>query len=515
MSEPTSDPLAELERRREEALGMGGAERIARQHASGRLTARERLAALIDPGSWYELGLLAEAEHRRPQPAPADAVVAGLARIDGRKVCVIAVDATVLAGTTGQVNMRKQNRVARWAGERGLPLVCLSDNDGGRIPDVMGWRFSGLPFDFQTFVQAPEGRPEVPRLVAVLGASFGDSALHAAMGHYVVMTRNAAIALSGPPIVAAAIGEELTAEELGGPKPSAERSGNAHLVVDDEQAALAALRRALAYLPDSAALPAPAAAPAAPARDPETLPALVPREPRRGYDMRKVLEAVFDEGSLLPWGEAYGPSVLCMLGRLEGEALGVVASQPLHRGGVMDVPALRKEAAFIDLCDTFNLPLAFLQDVPGLMIGSEAEGAGILSGYESVVARLARARVPKVTVVVRKAYGGGHFALGGRPTHPDLVLAWPTAELGFMAPETGIRTVHKRRLEEVRAGQGKEAEDALVAELTAEWEHESEPWEAAARFSIDDVIDPRRTREAIATGVDFAWGSGPRLRSAR
>jgi acetyl-CoA carboxylase carboxyltransferase component len=514
-SEQGHDALAEYERRRALALGMGGAERIERHHASGRLTARERLEKLVDPGSWYELGLFAEAEQRREQPAPADAVVAGLGRVDGRKVCVLAVDATVLAGTTGQVNMRKQNRIARWAGMRGLPLICLSDNDGGRIPDVMGWRFSGLPFDFQTFIQAPEGRPEVPRLIAVVGASFGDSALHAAMGHYVVMTRNAAVALSGPPVVAAAIGEEITAEELGGPKPSAERSRNAHLVVDDEEAAIAALKRALSYLPDSAALPAPSVLAAAPARDPETLAGLVPADPRQGYDMRKVLEAVFDAGSLLPWAERYGASVLCTLARLEGEAVGIVASQPMQRGGVMDVSALAKEAAFIDLCDTFNLPLVFLQDVPGLMIGSEAEQAGILAGYERVVARLARAKVPKVTVVVRKAYGGGHFALGGRPTHPDLLLAWPTAELGFMAPETGIRTVYKRRLEEAREEGGKEAEDELAAALTADWEHESEPWEAAAHFFVDDVIDPRRTREAVATGIEFAWGSGPRIAAGR
>jgi propionyl-CoA carboxylase beta chain len=509
------EALAEYRRRREAALGMGGPERIARHHESGRLTARERLDLLVDAGSWYELGLFAEAEQRRAEPAPADAVVAGLGRVEGRKVCVLAVDATVLAGTTGQVNMRKQNRIARWAGLRGLPLICLSDNDGGRIPDVMGWRFSGLPFDFQTFVQAPAERPEVPRLIAVVGASFGDSALHAAMGHFVVMTENAAVALSGPPVVAAAIGEELTAEELGGPRSSAERSRNAHLVVAGEEAAIAALKHALSYLPDSAAHPAPRCDPVAPSRDSASLPDLVPADPRRGYDMRKVLEAVFDGGSLLPWAERYGPSVLCALARLEGNPVGVVASQPMQRGGVMDVPALAKEAAFVDLCDTFNLPLVFLQDVPGLMIGSEAEQAGILAGYERVVARLARAKVPKVSVIVRKAYGGGHFALGGRPTHPDLLLAWPTAELGFMAPETGIRTVHRRRLEEARASGGKEAEDALAAELVAEWEHESEPWEAAAHFFLDDVIDPRRTREAVATGIEFAWGSGPRIGAAR
>lgn len=512
-SAPT--PLEELMRRREAALAMGGPERIARHHESGRLTARERIEQLVDPGSWYELGLLAESEFRREQPAPADAIVAGLARVDGRKVCVLAVDATVLAGTTGQVNMRKQNRVALWAGRRGLPLICLSDNDGGRIPDVMGWRFSGLPFDFRTFVQSPEGRPEVPRLVAVVGASFGDSALHAAMGHFVVMTRNSAVALSGPPVIAGAIGEELTSDELGGPRVSTEQSGNAHLVVEDEEAALDALRRMLSYLPDSADHPAPSAPPAEPARDPEQLPTLVPSNPRRGYDMRNVLEAVFDGGSIMPWAELYGASVLCSFARLEGEPVGIVASQPMQRAGVMDVPALAKEVAFIDLCDTFNLPLVFLQDVPGLMIGSDAERSGILAGYERVVARLARAKVPKIAVLVRKAYGGGHFALGGRPTHPDLILAWPTAEMGFMAPSTGVRTVHRRRLEATLEREGKEAHDRLVEELAAEWARESEPWEAAAHFYIDDVIDPRRTREAVATGIDFAWGSGPRVGATR
>ena len=511
----TAERVEELMRRREAALAMGGPERIARHHASGRLTARERIDALVDAGSFYELGLLAEPELRRDAIAPADAIVSGFARIDGRKVCILAVDATVLAGTTAQVNMRKQNRLAAFAGRVGLPLVCLSDNDGGRIPDVMGWRFSGLPFDFLTFVQAPPGCPEIPRMAAVLGASYGDSALHAAMGNYVVMTPDSALALSGPPVVSAAIGEDLTHDELGGPAVAAGMSGSAHAVVEDEQAAFAALKRFLAYMPDTAAMPAPTAPPRPPATDPERLLKLVKADPRRGYDMRKVLDAIVDADSLLPWGERYGASVICALARLEGEPVGVVASQPMQRGAVMDVPALAKEAAFIDLCDTFNIPLAFFQDVPGLMIGSEAERAGILHAYERVVARLARAEVPKVAVVVRKAYGGGHFALGGRPTHPDLVLAWPTAELGFMAAATGVRTVHRRQLEETLAAEGQEAHDRLVARLAEDWARESEPWEAAAHAYIDDVIDPRTTREAVRIGIDFAWGSGPRVTKAR
>ncbi len=509
------DRLADLERRRAAALAMGGEERVARHRESGRLTARDRIDLLVDPDSWYEIGLLAEPELRRERSAPADAIVAGLARIEGRKVCVLSVDATVLAGTTAPVNMRKQNRIARWAALRGLPFICLSDNDGGRIPDVMGWRFSGLPFDFQTFLQSPAGSPAIPRLIAVVGASFGDSALHASMGHYVVMTRSSAIALSGPPVIAAAIGEEIEADELGGPKVSTEITGNAHAVVDSEEEAIAALRRALSYLPDSSDHPAPTADPVEPARPAEELLSLVPSDARRGYDMRKVLEAIFDADTIFPWRDRYGKSLLTSLARLEGQPVGVLASQPMQRAGVLDVPALKKAAAFVDLCDTFNIPLVFLQDVPGLMIGSDAERAGILGGYESIVTRLARARVPKIAVVVRKAYGGGHFALGGRPTHPDLILAWPTAELGFMAPATGVRTVYKRRLEETLARDGQVAHDALVEELTEEWARESEPWEAAMHVFIDDVIDPRETRRALAEGIDFAWGTGPRISTQR
>jgi acetyl-CoA carboxylase carboxyltransferase component len=180
----------------------------------------------------------------------------------------------------------------------------------------------------------------------------------------------------------------------------------------------------------------------------------------------------------------------------------------------MDVPALTKEASFADLCDTFNLPMVFLQDVPGLMIGTDAEKGGILRGYERVVVRLARATVPKIATIVRKAYGGGHIALGGRPVRPDLLLAWPTAEMGFMAPETGVRTVYRRRLDALLEDDGQEAHDALVSELEAEWAAESEPWEAARNVILDDVIDPRRTREMIKAGIEFAWGSGPRVTKA-
>jgi acetyl-CoA carboxylase carboxyltransferase component len=504
-------PLDELHRRRATALEMGGSERVQRHRGSGRLTVRERIDLLVDEGSWTELGMLAEPEIKREQPMAADAIVTGLARVAGRKVCLLAIDATVLAGTTAPVNMRKQNRVAEWAGRRGLPLICLSDNDGGRIPDLLGWRFSGVPFDFTSFLQSPAGSPAVPRVTAILGESYGDAALHAAMGSFVVMRSSTAIALSGPPVIRAAIGEDVAAAELGGPAVSADTNGSAHCVVDEEGEALDAVRRFLTYMPDSAALPAPVAPAAAPARDPRAIGDLVPAAPRRGYDMRKVVESLADEGSILHWGERYGGSLLCALVRFEGQPAGLVASQPLRRAGVLDVPALTKEARFVELCDTFNLPLVFLQDVPGLMIGTDAEKSGILRAYETVVTALARATVPKIAIIVRKAYGGGHIALGGRPVRPDLLLAWPGAEMGFMAPETGVKTVYRRKLEALEADEGPEARDALAAELEAEWAAESQPWQAAANIILDDVIDPGQTRRHIVEGIDFAWGSGPRV----
>jgi acetyl-CoA carboxylase carboxyltransferase component len=230
--------------------------------------------------------------------------------------------------------------------------------------------------------------------------------------------------------------------------------------------------------------------------------------------MRKVLEAIVDEGSLFQWGERFGRSIITALARIEGSPVGVVASQPMQRAGVLDVAALTKELRFVELCDTFNIPLVFLQDVPGLMIGTEAERGGILAAYERLASALALATVPKVAVIVRKAYGGGHIAMGGRPVNPDMLVAWPSAEMGFMAPETGVRTVFRRRLDALETDEGVEARDALAAELEAEWAAESQPWEAAANIILDDVIDPRETRDLIAQSIEYAWGSRPRVSRA-
>lgn len=502
--------LAELHRRRAVALDMGGAERVERHRASGRLTVRERIDRLLDPGSWFEIGMLAEPEIRLDRPLPGDGVLTGFGKIDGRNVCLIGIDATILAGTTAPISMRKQGKIAEMAARKGLPLVLLCDADGGRIPDVMGWRFSGLPFDFGTFLQTPDGYPPIPRLAVVLGPSYGDSALHAGTAHIVVMNESSSVALSGPSVVESAIGGRVSDEELGGPGP-AQEVGTVHLVVPTEDEALEAIAAYLSYLPSNASRPAPPAEPTEPRVPAERLVEIVPTNPRQAYDMYELIDAIVDASSLLPWRDRGGRAIITGFARIAGQPVGIVANQPRFGAGALDGSALEKELDFIDMCDTFNLPLVFLQDVPGLLIGVEAERQGIIKWYKKVVARLARAKVPQVSVVVRKAYGGGHFAMGGRPTRPDLLVCWPIAEMGFMAPDTGVVTINRRRLERTETEKGIDARRELEDQLLADWSDESAPWESAAHTYIDDIIDPRETREVIIKGIEFGWGDRDRV----
>lgn len=495
----------DLRVRQARAREMGGPDGIRRHRESGRLPVRERVALLIDPESWFEIGALGLPERCTERHVPGDAVVTGFAHLDGRRIGVIGIDSSVLAGTTAPTSMRKQGRLIEMSQRFGFPVVLLCDADGGRIPDVMGWRFSHLPLDFKTFVQCPEGLPPVPRAAAILGPSYGDSALHASTAHFVVMIRTGSVALSGPSVVSSAIAERVTDQQLGGPE-AATAVGNAHMVVDTEQEAMDAMAAFLSYLPANASRPAPVGPACAPAVDPSELGRIVPLGSKSGYDMNRVLEAIADQASLLPWGADWGPSLICCLARIEGQPVGLIANQPIRGAGALDPHALRKEHDFVDLCDTFNIPLVFLHDVPGLLIGTEAERNGILRAYEKLVSRIANARVPKIGVVIRKAYGGGHFAMGGRPTHPSFLFGWPCAEMGFMAPEAGVQTVYRRRLDQESQTNGSQAAQKMAADLIQEWVTESEPWEAAAHLSLDDVIEPAQTRAVIATSLDIAWG---------
>ena len=500
-----ADKIADLRRRQARALEMGGENGLKKHRASGRLPVRERVELLIDSGSWFEIGALALPEMRTDRHVPGDAAITGFATLDGRHIGVIGIDSSVLAGATAPTGMRKQGRLIEIAQKSGFPIVLLCDADGGRIPDVMGWRFSNLPLDFKTFLARTDGGPQVPRAAAVLGPSYGDSALHASTAHFVVMLNSASLALVGPSVIEPATGEKLTDDELGGPE-KALAVGNAHMAVDAESDVMDAIAAFLSYLPSNSALPAPVAPSRAPTVMPAELETIVPLGAKSGYDMRRVIEAIADAASIFPWADPWGASLLTCLGRVDGNPVGIIANQPIVKAGALDADALQKEHDFVDLCDTFNIPLIFLHDVPGLMVGAEAEKNRTLKAYERVALRISTASVPKIGILIRKAYGGGHFAMGGRPTHPDFLFAWPSAELGFMAPETGIKTVYRRKLETVLNEQGRKAHDALVAELHQEWATVSEPWEAAAHISLDDIIEPAKTREILIKALEFAWG---------
>jgi len=510
MSTTMDEKIAELRRRQERAREMGGEEGLRRHHASGRLSVRERVELLIDEGSWFEINALALPEMRSERPVPGDACVTGFATLDGRRIGVVGIDSSLLAGTTAPTGMRKQGRLIELAQKNGFPIVLLCDADGGRIPDVMGWRFSHLPLDFKTFLKRTDGGPLVPRASAVLGPSYGDSALHASTANFVVMANFASLALVGPSVIEMATGEKLTDHELGGPD-KATAIGNAHMVVESEADAMDAIAAFLSYLPANSALPAPVAPTRQPLTDPAELETIVPLGAKSGYDMTRVIEAIADAGSIFPWAEHWGSSLITCLARLGGDPVGIIANQPIIKAGALDADALIKEHDFVDMCDTFNIPLIFLHDVPGLMVGAEAERKGTLKAYEKLALRISTAQVPKLGVVIRKAYGGGHFAMGGRPTHPDFLFAWPSAEMGFMAPETGIRTVHRRKLETALREKGQEAHDALLDELYEEWSEISEPWEAAAHIALDDIIEPGRTREVLLSALSFAWGERERV----
>ncbi len=505
----STDRHEELARRRQQALAMGGEDRLAKLAEEGRLNARQRIDVLVDDGSWFEVGLLAEPERRLERPVPGDGVVTGYGRIDDRPVGVIALDPSVLAGTTAPTSMCKQGRIAETCGEKGFPLVVLADADGGRIPDVVGWRFSHLPFDFDRFLQSAPGRPDIPRITVALGPSYGDAGLHAASADIVIMTQQAAVALAGPPVIAEAIAEVVSDRELGGPTAAIE-AGNAHIVTGTEAEAITLVNALLSFFPQNAAEPAPRWSTTEPDGDPTEIANLVPSEPRHTYDIKPVLETILDGQSTLYMGDRRGPGVVTALSRLDGWPVGVIASQPSQRNGVLDAPALAKCTEFIDLCDRFNLPLLFFQDVPGLMVGAVAESAGVLRGYERLAARLARAGVPKLGVVMRKAYGGGHFALGGRPTKPDFLFAWPTAEIGFMAPAPGVRTVYRRRIDAMEPEEAAKFQEEQIAQ----WHDESAPWEAAAHLALDDIIEPHQTRETLIAALGFAWPSGERVTEA-
>lgn len=495
----------ELRRRREKVLRQGGPTKVAAQHAKGHLTARERVDLLFDQGTFVEIGMLAHSDNPVVgEEAAADAVVTGVGDVNGRKAVVVAIDATVLGGSNGRIGLRKQGHMNYLAESKGVPLVVLGDASGGRMPDMLEDTFAevnGL-YEGEVIFGLRHRRVRIPRVTAIMGTAYGDPAFYAAASDFVAMTEDSSIGLSGPPVVAGAMGLRLTDEELGGPDVAAKTSGIAHRVVADDEGAIRALRDYLSYLPINDTQPAPHDDDWRPPRgDPRVLTELVPEDFRRAYDVRGVIEAVVDDGSFFEIHRDYGRAVVSGLGRVEGRTVAVVANQPLHRAGVADADALRKTRALVEIAEDFRLPVVFVQDLPGVMIGPDSEKAGMLREAIHLLRAVTTATVPRVTVVLRKAYGFGWVLYGGYPSGADYVVTWPDAQVNFMAPATGAIVVNKRRLEKVREEDGEDAYRVLAAELAEEMNRGSETWRPAGRAAIHAVIEPAQTRQAVIDGI--------------
>jgi acetyl-CoA carboxylase carboxyltransferase component len=495
-------PLAEdLRDRREQIKQGGGAEKIAAQHAQDKLTARERLALLIDEGTFIELGI-----HGRPhfsqramdgRDAPADGVVTGYGKVDGRLVAVAAYDFTVMAGSMGMTGELKVARLRELALTKRIPMIWLLDSAGARIQEAVGSLFAGTGHLFREEVVMSG---VVPQVAALMGPCAAGTAYIPGLADFVPMVKGrGSMALAGPHLVRAAIGEDVTQEELGGSRVHTRKSGVGDLEVADDPDCIAAIKRYLSYFPSSCEDAPPILATDDPVdRADEDLLDILPDSNRKPYDMYEVIRRIVDDGTYFDIKPQFAKTIITCLARFGGRPAGIVANQPKQLGGILDNDSSDKAARFINLCNAFGLPLVYLMDVPGFMVGTKVEAEGIIRHGAKFLYATANATVPKVTVVLRKAYGAGYYVMCGRAYEPDLIVAWPSAEISVMGAEGAVEIIFRRQVQE--------AEDpaAKRAELIANLRKIIDVYTAAGNDMIDDVIDPRETRATICRALELS-----------
>ena len=486
------EKVDELQRRRTEAKKMGGEARLARQRERGKLDARARLDLLLDSGSFREIGLLGTHLGKQDQekPSPADGVVCGSGLVEGRPVCVASYDFTVHGGSIGVVGERKVARLRELALRERVPMIWLVDSAGARLtadPEEAAWISSfadtGYLFREQVVMSGV-----VPQVAAMVGPGAAGTAYIPGLADFVPMVRGtSSIAIGGPYLVKSVVGEEVTEEVLGGSKVHNEQSGVADAEFADDAACIAAIREYLSFFPSRAGEKPPRRACADPAsrRDEELLD-LVPENPRQAYDVRKVVARVVDEGRVFEMKARWARNIFTAFARIDGYPVGIVANNPMYYGGVLDVNSADKAARFVTLCDAFEIPLVFLQDVPGFMVGTKVEKEGIIRHGAKMLHAVASATVPKLTVVLRKGYGAGYYVMNGRAFEPDLLVAWPAAEISVMGAEGMAAIAAHKAPEEVRK---------QLAELVRPY---IDIQKTAALGFVDDVIDPRETRPLLA-----------------
>ena len=485
-----SDKLEQLSENRRRFLQMGGAEKVKKQHAKGRFTARERIERLLDPDSFMEMGLFAHSDMPGTEDrTPADSLICGYGKIDGRRVAVVANDFTVLASTNAKVNLKKLLAFKRQVKEKiQVPLIFLGEAGGARMPDCQGSKgvceltghdSEGLRSEYTHFRTQPF-------IFAALGECYGVADFQANLADFVVQVKGSAISVSGPRALGRAIGQTHSGEEMGGWEIHSKITGLADKIAENEEECFQIIRECLSYMPNNhGELPPLTVTPESSHVESARILDILPENRKRVYDMHPILACIVDNGNYFELKPDFGNMLITALARVGGEVVGFVASNPIVNMGATDTNALDKMMSFFCLCDSYNIPLVFMHDTPGHMVGKDAETKRVGGKVVNALQCLYQVTVPKIAVIVRKSYGQATVNMGGMGARPDFLAAWPTAEIGFMDPLIAVDVVYGNHPEAER--------EKLMEKMVGD----NSPYPAAGAYYIQDIIDPRSTRDYL------------------
>lgn len=493
------DKIRELEERRARIMAGGGPKAVEKEHAKGKLTARERIEKLFDPGTFQEFDLFAKHIGRDygldKAEVPADGVVTGYGKIDGREAFVYSEDFTVIAGTFGERHGKKICKTVDLARKMGVPVIGINDSGGARVTEQMG----ALSEYGQLFYRHSRSSGVIPQIALIMGPVAGGQAYSPALMDFIFMVdKTSYMFIAGPPLVEAVVYEKVNEEQLGGPRVHAEVSGVADAVMANDEECLAQTRRLLSYLPSNCEQKPPYKDTHDPAeRESEDLAKIIPVDASRPYDMHKVIEQIVDNGEFFEIKKDYATNLIVGFARMHGHVVGIVANNPLVKAGCLDVNASDKGSRFIRFCDAFNIPLVNLQDIPGFLIGTEMEHKGIIRHGAKMLYAYSEATVPKITVVLRKSYAGGYLAMCSKDLGADFVFELPTAEICLMGPPGAVNILFRKEI--AAAENPVELRNKLLQEF---YDNYVNPYYSAALQHVDDIIDPRKMRPTIIRALE-------------
>ncbi|EOR70353.1 propionyl-CoA carboxylase subunit beta [Thermobifida fusca TM51] len=506
----TAGKLADLQRRRYEAVHAGSERAVAKQHAKGKMTARERIDALLDPGSFVEFDAFARhrstnfgLEKNRPY---GDGVVTGYGTIDGRPVAVFSQDVTVFGGSLGEVYGEKIVKVLDHALKTGCPVIGINEGGGARIQEGV----VALGLYAEIFKRNTHASGVIPQISLVMGAAAGGHVYSPALTDFIVMVdQTSQMFITGPDVIKTVTGEDVTMEELGGARTHNTKSGVAHYMASDEHDALEYVKALLSYLPSNnldEPPVEPVQVPLEVTEEDRELDTFIPDSANQPYDMRRVIEHIVDDGEFLEVHELFAQNIIVGFGRVEGHPVGVVANQPMNLAGCLDIDASEKAARFVRTCDAFNIPVLTLVDVPGFLPGTDQEFGGIIRRGAKLLYAYAEATVPLVTIITRKAFGGAYDVMGSKHLGADINLAWPTAQIAVMGAQGAVNILHRRTLAAA------DDVEATRAQLIAEYEDTLlNPYSAAERGYVDSVIMPSETRTSVIKALRALRGKRKQL----